>query len=171
MFGLTSENDLEVLNKYFKEFILFVQQRENKLNLANPTGNSVLDNILKEWDKEALGMEVRLQEDMRALGEVVLTLDKIEQGMYSCKIKSTSRNPLVKQLTKTVNKMIDATKTNMDHLISTLDSYTADDFTPTVNIDPVLKGEILSVMKSVNHLGSALSLNAKQNLTNLQDTK
>ena len=52
MFGLTSESDLEVLNKYFKDFILYVQYRENKLNLANSTGNSNLDKILKEWIKK-----------------------------------------------------------------------------------------------------------------------
>ena len=119
-------------------------------------------------DKEALGMESRYQDDMKVLGEVVLTLDKLEQGIFSCKVKSTSRNPLVKQVATTVNKMIDESRNNMDHLVETLDSYTNNDFRPSVNIKPTLKGEMLSIMKSVNLLGDSLSNSAKTNLSNGQ---
>jgi methyl-accepting chemotaxis protein len=103
---------------------------------------------------------------MKVVGEIVLTLDKIEQGIFSYSVKSTSKNPMIKTLANTINKTIDSLNENMNNIKDTLHSYTNDDYTHQLNIDPRIKGEMLEIMQSVNSLGDALGSNARTSLQN-----
>jgi len=166
MFGFSSKQDYDRMNSYFKEFVNYMQLKQNQLNLAEPVGNSSGDVILREWDTYALKMQERVQEDMKVAGEIVLTLDKIEQGIFSYTVKSTSRNPMIKTLANTINKAIDSMNVNMNELKDTLNSYTNNDFRHKIDINPRTKGEMLEIMNCVNSLGESLSNNAKTSLQN-----
>ena len=50
-----------------------------------------LESTNKKFDK-------RTKDDMRVLGEIVLTADKVEQGIYKCRIKGDSDNPTISTL-------------------------------------------------------------------------
>jgi len=166
MFGFTSKQDYEKMDSYFKEFVNYMQLKQNSLNLAQPEGNSSVDVILKQWDNYALQMQERVQEDMKVTGEIVLTLDKIEQGIFSYTIESTSQNPMIKTLADTINKAINSMNSNMTELKNTLKAYTQNDYRHQININPRLKGEMLEIMQCVNTLGEALGDNAKVSLQN-----
>jgi len=166
MFGFSSKKDYERMNSYFKEFVNYMQLRQNLLTLAKPEGNSTLDVVLREWDNYAIEMGERVQEDMKVVGEIVLTLDKIEQGIFSYTVKSSSKNPMIKTLANTINKAIDSMNSNMNELKDTLNSYTKSDYRHQIEIDPRVKGEMLEIMQCVNTLGETLGNNAKASLQN-----
>jgi methyl-accepting chemotaxis protein len=73
---------------------------------------------------------------------------------------------MITTLKKTVNQMLDSLEDKMIKLESTLNSYANDDFRATIDIDPILKARMLSVMTSINTLGKALSTNARNTLDN-----
>ena len=139
MLGFSSKKDCDKMNIYFKEFVSYMQVRQNQLTLAEPKGNSLLDNILKEWDTYAIQAQEILQEDTKVVGEIVLTLDKIEQGIFNYRVESTSRNPMIKTLGKTINKMIDSLNTEMDEIKNTLNSYTSGNYRYKINIPTNVK--------------------------------
>jgi len=120
-----------------------------------------LDIYSKEFDKSR-------KADMKVLGEIVLVLNKIEQGIYTCKINAISDNFMIRELCNVTNSMISTTSKNIINLENTLNKYANDDFRSTVKIDDNLKAEMLSMMKSVNILGESLRNSAKQNLENGQ---
>jgi methyl-accepting chemotaxis protein len=157
---------LVTFNSKFNDFVDFLSYRTNKYTPAEIVVKDEFGELLNHLNQVAITQDMKLKEDMRVIGEIVLVTDKVEQGIYRCRIHSSSQNPMVETLKQTVNNMIEATDKNMTELRKTLELYTQDDFRHEVIIDPKLKSDMLSVMQSVNKLGDALRTNAKLNLTN-----
>ena len=49
MFGLTSQKDLEVMDKFFDEFMEFVTSKKNTFDFDNKSSNSNVNRILDKW--------------------------------------------------------------------------------------------------------------------------
>ena len=168
MFGLATQSDLNVLNQFFDQFLEYSKGKSNKFSYNKKSGNSNVDALIQRWQKKADDMQAGVQADMKIMGEVVLTMDKVEQGMYGCRIHATTANPMLNTLKQTVNKMLETLDSDMKQLKNIVESYSADDFRNKVIINPNLKADMLAVMNSVNQLGDALSNSAKSNLSNGQ---
>ncbi len=166
MFGSISKKDLDTVNKYFKQFVNFAQYKQNKFTYIEKTGNSKVDVMFKEWNTLILETDNAMKVDVGVIGEIVLTTDKVEQGIFKCRVNANTANPMVQTLKNTVNKMLDSLELNMKNLEKTLTSYTNDDFTDSIDIPAQTKARMRAVMVSVNVLGAALSSSASQNLEN-----
>ncbi len=166
MFGLASQQDLTVMDQFFDQFIELVTNKRNRMSFDKKSGNKNVDAMLELWKQKADKVQRVIQDDMKIIGEVVLTMDKFEQGIYGCKIKSNSENPMTATLIKTINAMINVTGENVAQIKNTLGEYTHDNFVPSVTINPKVKADLLAVMESVNVLGESLRKTAKTNLSN-----
>ena len=166
MFGLANGNDLNVLEQFFDEMIRFMKNEKNQFKFDKKSTNSNVNELLEKWQKQVKELDLRAKADMKVLGEIVITADKVEQGIYGCRVHSKTLNPMIQTLIQTINKMVFSLDNDMKNLKNTLELYTNDDFRSSVSINPKLKSDMLSVMQSVNKLGDALRTNAKLNLTN-----
>ena len=104
--------------------------------------------------------------DIYVLGEIVLTADKVEQGIYKNRIKSSSDNPTISTLKSTLNKMLDSVQDSNARILRVVSSYTNDDFTDSIKVLDHYKDDMKILMESINTLGNALSKNAKTNFSN-----
>ncbi len=159
---------LNKFKKSFAEFLEFITFKTNSFNKPVVYTNDEVADMLKLLNETADVFDKKLKDDMRVIGEIVLTTDKVEQGIYKCRIHSSSDNPMIVTLKATINKMLDTVDKNMIELIRTVTNYANDDFTDKVEISPKLKAKMLEVMESTNKLGLALSEGAKRNLNNGQ---
>ena len=157
---------IENFKIYMEDIMEFVFMKRNRIINIQCSRADEIGLVINELDKYAFEFDRMRKADMKVLGEIVLVLNKIEQGIFSCKIKSQSDNFMIRELCKVTNNMIAKSEANMTQLKNTLEYYTNDDFTKSVTIDPRLKSDMLAVMQSVNKLGVALRTNAKLNLTN-----
>ena len=107
MFGAISNKDLETVNDYFIQFIKFISYEKSEFDYIESTGNSRVDAMFKQWNEQIKLVDKRNKDDMKVLGEVVLTADKVEQGIYKSRIKANSSNPTISTLKTTLNKMLD----------------------------------------------------------------
>ncbi|NLO17816.1 MAG: methyl-accepting chemotaxis protein [Arcobacter butzleri] len=119
-------------------------------------------------NETAIKYDIKLKEDMKVMGEVVLIADKLEQGIYGYTVVSDTNNPMIKTLRKTLNQMLKIMDKNIKELNLTVKSYTNDDFTHRVEIHPRLKAQMKELMEGVNQLGEVLAHNARANLNNGQ---
>ena len=168
MFG-PSQRDLDALDQFFDQFVDFITSKKNRFDFDQKSSNSNINALLQKWSNKALEFDNRVKEDMKVMGEIVITLDKVEQGIYGCRIKATTLNPMIKTLANTINKMLETVHKDMTSLKNTLEQYANDDFRNKVDISPNLKTDMLAVMQSVNQLGESLSNSAKSNLSNGQN--
>ena len=166
MFGAISNKDLENINNYFSQFIKFISYDKSQFDYIESTGNSKVDALFKQWNEEIRMIDKRNKDDMKVLGEIVLTADKVEQGIYKNRIKSSSDNPTISTLKSTLNKMLDSVQDSNARILRVVSSYTKDDFTDSIKVAEHYKDDMKLLMESINVLGNALSKNAKTNFSN-----
>ena len=168
MFGFGNNNEIEVLDEYFREFVNFVQLKQNKIAKRELKYSSKTNAILESWNKIVDETASMLQNDTQIMGEVVLLTDKIEQGIFGCRVKGNTKNPLINSLKLNINKMANEIEEDIGKLKTITEQYTHNDFRNKVDINPNLKADMLSVMNGINLLGDSLANSAKSNLSNGQ---
>ena len=151
---------------YMDELMNFVYMRSNFVTKAEYIKDDEIGLILRELNNYVDKFDIMRKDDMKVLGEIVLNLDKMSQGIYKCRIYGDSKNFMIKALKDVVNKMSNTTQNNMVELRDTLGSYSNNNFKPLVTIDSKIKDDMLAVKESINSLGKVLSDNAKSNLRN-----
>ncbi|MCT7573669.1 methyl-accepting chemotaxis protein [Aliarcobacter butzleri] len=151
---------------YIDDLMDFVFFRTNHIRRAEYIKNDDIGQILKELNKYVEKFDVMRKDDMHVLGEVVIALDKVSQGIYTSQIHADSNNFMIHTLKRVVNHMLATTNKNMEELVKIVGEYSQDDYRSQMDIDPILKGKMLLTMQRINHLGKELNENAKNNLQN-----
>ncbi|BAK70486.1 methyl-accepting chemotaxis protein [Aliarcobacter butzleri] len=151
---------------YIDDLMDFVFFRTNHIRRAEYIKNDDIGQILRELNKYVEKFDVMRKDDMHVLGEVVIALDKVSQGIYTSQIHADSNNFMIHTLKRVVNQMLATTNKNMEELVKIVGEYSQDDYRSQMDIDPILKGKMLLTMQRINHLGKELNENAKNNLQN-----
>ena len=166
MFGAVSNRDLEEIDKYFQQLIEFLSYEKSEFEYVESTGNKKVDDMFKNWNQQIKKFDKRTKDDMRVLGEIVLTADKVEQGIYKCRIKGDSDNPTISTLRNTLNKMLISIDDATSRISKVVTSYTNDDFTDYIEVVDNYKDDMKLLMESINLLGKELGSSAKNNFQN-----
>ena len=166
MFGAVSNRDLEEIDKYFQQLIEFLSYEKSEFEYVESTGNKKVDDMFKNWNQQIKKFDKRTKDDMRVLGEIVLTADKVEQGIYKCRIKGDSDNPTISTLRNTLNKMLTSIDDATSRISRVVTSYTNDDFTDYIKVVDNYKDCMKLLMESINLLGKELGSSAKNNFQN-----
>ncbi|MGJ0358963.1 methyl-accepting chemotaxis protein [Aliarcobacter cryaerophilus] len=166
MFGAVSNRDLEEIDKYFQQLIEFLSYEKSEFEYVESTGNKKVDDMFKNWNQQIKKFDKRTKDDMRVLGEIVLTADKVEQGIYKCRIKGDSDNPTISTLRNTLNKMLNSIDDATTRILRVVNSYTNDDFTDYIRVVDNYKDDMKLLMESINLLGKELGNSAKNNFQN-----
>ena len=166
MFGAVSNRDLEEIDKYFQQLIEFLSYEKSEFEYVESTGNKKVDDMFKNWNQQIKKFDKRTKDDMRVLGEIVLTADKVEQGIYKCRIKGDSDNPTISTLRNTLNKMLISIDDATSRISKVVTSYTNDDFTDYIKVVDNYKDDMKLLMESINLLGKELGNSANNNYDN-----
>ncbi|MGJ0298502.1 methyl-accepting chemotaxis protein [Aliarcobacter cryaerophilus] len=166
MFGAVSNKDLENIDKYFQQLIDFLSYKKNQFEYIESTGNKKVDDMFKRWNQQIKSFDKRAKDDMRVLGEIVLTADKVEKGIYKSRITASSENPTIHTLKNTLNKMLSSIEDSNSRILRVVNSYTNDDFTDYIRVVGNYKDDMKLLMESINILGKELGNSARNNYDN-----
>ena len=157
---------IQRLKIYIDDLMDFAFFRSNRIKKATYIKNDDIGFILTELNQHVDKFDVMRKKDMHVLGEVVIALNKLSQGIYTSKIHADSDNFMISTLKRIVNEMLVTTNQNMQELVDIMDKYTHEDYRDQMNINPILKGKMLITMQRINKLGQELNDSAKLNLKN-----
>ena len=104
-----------------------------------------INSVVDEFD-------TKFKDDMKVIGEIVLTMDKVEQGSFKCRIKSNTSNPMIMTLKNTINDSLESLEQSMKELQKVTTSYTNNDFKDKIIIPSKMRARLLAVMEGVNAL-------------------
>lgn len=166
VFDMLIKKPLDNFKIIFKDFLKFITMETNKFNKTEIEHNDEITNLISLVNETAIVFDKKLKDDIKVMGEVVLTADKISKGSFKCRIKSSTENPMIMTLKNTLNQMLIELDKNISNIVQTLNSYEKNDYTHRTSIDNKTKDEILAVMNSVNFLGDTLKNSSKTNLNN-----
>ena len=162
------KNGIDDFVKYFNEFLSFITFKQNRIEKVISKNNDEFSKLTIQINNVVDEFDANFKDDMKVIGEIVLTMDKVEQGIFKCRIKSESKNPMICTLKNTINKSLESLEFSMKDLERVTSSYSNNNFKDTIVIPSKLKDRLLSVMTGVNTLGVTLGNMAKQNLDNGQ---
>ncbi|QNM89324.1 methyl-accepting chemotaxis protein [Aliarcobacter cryaerophilus] len=154
------------IKEYIENLMDYMFFKTNNIRKAEYIKNDDIGAILKELNQYFDKYDRMRKDDMHVLGELVIALDKVAQGIYSTQINSNTSNFMVHTLKEVVNKMLVRANTNIEDLVEIIGLYSEHDYRRQVNINPILKGKMKLAMEQINQLGSELNSNAKHNLEN-----
>ncbi|MAD41312.1 MAG: chemotaxis protein [Arcobacter sp.] len=157
---------IDRLKNYIDELMNFAFYKTNRIKKAQFIKDDDIGFILKELNIYVDKFDVMRKNDMHVLGEVVIALNKVSQGIYTSKIHTDSNNFMIHTLKVIVNEMLTTTNENMQELVDIMDKYSNQDYRDQMNINPILKGKMFLTMQQINKLGKELNDNAKLNLQN-----
>jgi len=164
---LTTEG-IKKFEKYFDEFVEFISLKRNKLTKDENVSTDDIGMFMLKINNAADLFDLKLKEDMKVMGEIVLITDKVEQGIFKCRIHASTQNPMLATLKVNMNKMLTELECTMSDLGNVVNEYSNDNYTQKITIKPKIKENMKLVLESVNSLGDALSNSAKSNLSNGQ---
>ncbi|MDX4066783.1 methyl-accepting chemotaxis protein [Aliarcobacter skirrowii] len=154
------------VKEYIEDLMDFIFFKTNHMRRAEYIKNDDIGQILKELNCYFDKYDKMRKDDMHVLGELVIALDKVAQGIYTTQIHSDTNNFMVHTLKNIVNNMLSRANKNMEDLVEIVGLYAEHDYRKQMNINPILKGKMRLTMERINQLGSELNSNAKQNLEN-----
>ena len=154
------------IKEYIENLMDYMFFRTNSIRKAEYIKNDDIGAILKELNQYFDKYDRMRKDDMHVLGELVIALDKVAQGIYTTQIHSDTNNFMVHTLKNIVNNMLSRANKNMEDLVEIVGLYAEQDYRKQVNINPILKGKMKLAMEQINQLGSELNNNAKHNLEN-----
>ncbi|HKM18995.1 MAG TPA: methyl-accepting chemotaxis protein [Aliarcobacter sp.] len=154
------------IKEYIENLMDYMFFKTNNIRKAEYIKNDDIGDILKELNNYFDKYDKMRKDDMHVLGELVIALDKVAQGIYSTQINSSTSNFMVHTLKEVVNKMLVRANTNIEDLVEIIGLYSEHDYRKQVNINPILKGKMKLAMEQINQLGYELNSNAKHNLEN-----
>jgi len=154
------------VKEFIEDLMNFVFFKSNHIRKAEYIKNDDFGSILKDLNSYFDDYSKMRKDDMHVLGEMVIALDKVSQGIYSTQIYSDTNNFMVHTLKNILNNMLKTANTNMKDLADIISLYAKQDYRKSITINPILKGEMKLAMEQINQLGIELSNNAKLNLTN-----
>ena len=162
------KNGIDDFVKYFNEFLSFITFKQNRIEKVISKNNDEFSKLTIQIINVVDEFDANFIDDLKVIGEIVLTMDKVEQGIFKCRIKSETKNPMICTLKNTINKSLESLEFSMKDLERVTSSYSNNNFKDTIVIPSKLKDRLLSVMTGVNTLGVTLGNMAKQNLDNGQ---
>ncbi len=162
--GIT--NRIKEFSMHFREFINFITYKQNRIDKQEIKGDCEFSTMTKDINSAIDEFDNKFKIDMRVIGESVLTFDKLRKGIFSCRVKSDSSNPMINTLKNTINEAIDDLETYMKDIEKVLKSYSLNDYKDRLKISKQISNpsNLLQVMEGVNSLGNTLATQAKNGL-------
>ncbi|MDN5092388.1 methyl-accepting chemotaxis protein [Aliarcobacter butzleri] len=122
--------------------------------------------IQEELSNAVKYFDMNLKMDMRVIGEMVLVFDKIKKGIFRCRVKQNTKNPIIYSLKNSINKTLDSLENTFKDIQDVTNEYTNDNFTKKIILNEDIEARLKIVVDGINMLGTVLANNANQNYEN-----
>jgi len=140
-----------------KQFLEFLSRNHNVIDRIEIDGTDEMGVIAKMVNDNVEKINNDIEEDMLCVGEVILTLNKLEQGHFNCRVNTQASNSQIQTLANTINKMLDTQSKIMNDILDGLNKYTNQNYLDHIALHSKVGGESKTVVDGINSLGDAIT--------------
>jgi len=155
---------LEVFEKGLLSFLSFLNKEKKSVELIEVTTKDEIGKMTKQINENIKKIKQTIEQDDIVLQDVSKVVSDVSSGILSNRVKATTSNAVINELTEDLNIMITNLETTIMHTIEVLKSYEQRDFTKVTNMS--CKGHLCTLMSGVNNLGIEISKMLNINLHN-----
>jgi methyl-accepting chemotaxis protein len=128
-------------------------------SLASSSGSdrvvSKLKSIVDTYQRSA-------EQDLGVYGEIMLVCERMSDGYFNDRIKSTTENPKIQYIAKSINDMCDKMERAFADIAKVLKEFESNDYRSRVEPNVVRGGIVADILGRVNHLGDELTKSTAQ---------
>ena len=159
---------VEKISYGVKQFLEFLNRNHNVIEKIDLDGTDELAQVAKMVNENTDTINDGIENDMLCVGEAILTLNKIEQGHFNCRVQTQASNSQIQTLANTINKMLDTQSKIMGDIRHGLEKYSHYDYRDRIELDSKIGGETKAVVDGINKLGESITqmLNATYQSSN-----
>ena len=159
------QNAIDSIYLGMNKFIRYLNKEINELEYIDYDSKDELGNLARMMNKSIDKIGKDLEKDLLCVGEVALTLDKLERGFYSYRVKSVAANPQIRTLAKTINKMLDRQENVIEEILKVLNQYINYNYLNKIEIEKI-DGDSKKMIDGINSLGKAITTMLIENKKN-----
>ncbi len=161
-------NSVAKISSGMEQFLEFLNRKHNVIEKIDLQGDDELARVAKMVNEQTDTINEGIENDMLCVGESILTLNKVQQGSFKCRVNSEATNSQIQTLANTINKMLDTQEKVMDNMLEGLEKYANYNYLDKIVLDDKIGGETKAVVDRVNNLGDAITklLNDSYNTAN-----
>lgn len=150
------------LNQFFK-FVTHETTSADKIILhTKDEFAQMADNINANIDKVTDG----ISKDACMIEEINATATTMINGHLNSNLVCEPNNPELKQLKTLLNTLFSSLAQNLKNVTNALNTYSNNDFTPRIECNVKLEGELKAMIDGVNNMGEVVSSMLKNSLDN-----
>ncbi|WP_169942923.1 methyl-accepting chemotaxis protein [Campylobacter sp. RM15925] len=150
------------LNQFFK-FVTHETTSADKITLhTKDEFAQMADNINSNIDKVTAG----ISKDACMIEEINTTATTMINGHLNSNLVCEPNNPELKQLKTLLNTLFSSLSQNLKNVTNALNTYSNNDFTPRIECNVKLEGELKAMIDGVNNMGEVVSSMLKNSLDN-----
>jgi len=150
-------NSISKIRYGIEQFLLFLAKEHNIIEKVDLKSKDELGEVAEMINKDIDKINDDIENDMLCVGEAILTLNKMQQGYYKCRVNTTASNSQIQTLADTINKMLDVQSRVMNDIVSGLDKYTNYDYREKIALDKNITGETRKLVEGINNLCDAIT--------------
>jgi len=140
-----------------RQFLEFLNREHNVIEKIDLDGTDELAKVAQMINKNTDQINDGIENDMLCVGEAILTLNKIEQGHFNCRVQTQASNSQIQTLANTINKMLDTQSEIMRDILDGLEKYSNYNYLKRIELDEKIGGETKAVVDGINKLGEAIT--------------
>jgi methyl-accepting chemotaxis protein len=148
---------VEKISYGVRQFLEFLNRHHNVIEKIDLKGTDELAQVAKMVNENTDKINDGIENDMLCVGEAILTLNKIEQGHFNCRVQTQASNSQIQTLANTINKMLDTQSKIMRDILDGLQKYAEYNYLERIELDEKIGGETKAVVDGINKLGDAIT--------------
>ncbi len=174
IFSIVSKNISSLIKNFKKnlfEFFDYLNKKTTSTHMLEEPDNEIGD-MAKVVNENITTIKKDLEEDRKVIDDAIDVLEDFEKGDLSQRVKITSNNPALKELTNLLNKMGENIEKNIDSILKVLENFSNYDYRDKVKTDGV-KDHLLRLANGVNHVADSITemlINNKQSGMTLENS-
>lgn len=134
------------------------------------TTNDEFGNMARLINENITTIQRSTEEDRRIIDETIAALKELESGDLYKRVRGTSSNPALKELTTLLNQMASNLESNIDRVLAVLGEYSENNYRGKVKTDDI-KEHLLRLANGVNTLGDTITQMLVESKTSNEDLK
>ncbi len=147
---------LDSFNEGLNGFFSYLNRESKDTKLLNDSTTDEFGKMAKVVNQNILKVKQGIEEDRVLIDDTINVLNEFEQGDLCQRVKATSSNPALKELTRLLNKMGANMEGNIDNVLDVLEQYSNYNYLGRVQTNDI-KEHLLRLANGVNSLGDAIT--------------
>lgn len=138
------------------DFFSFVNYEQSQCEQINDNSKDEIGQMAKSINQNIIKLQQDILDDVKAVKVCAETISKVKAGDMSLFIDANPHNPHLKELIELLNSMMQNWSFLLDNVCSTLNSYTNNDFTVSVDVETEYDSHAKDLNNGVLVLGNEM---------------